>query len=73
MGEHLTKEKILALNPHIDKEELETIQRILNKVRAEKGRKHRYNLVPPFARPRVTVGEGDKIDPRTIVLQYTKK
>ena len=73
MSIHLTKEKILALNPHIDEEELKAMQRILKKMRTVKGRKYRYNLVPPFERPRVTVGENDTKDSRTIVLQYSKK
>ncbi len=73
MSVHLTKEKILALNPHIDEEELKAMQRILKKIRTVKGRKNRHNLVPPFERPRVTVGESDKKDSRTVILQYSKK
>ena len=73
MSEHITKEKILALNPHIDQEELKAMQKILNKMRTMKGRKYHYNLVPPYARPRVTAGENDATDSRTIVLQYSKK
>ena len=73
MAEHFKIDDLLTLNPQIDKEELETIQRTLKLLRSRRRTKHGYSLVPPFARPRVTVGEGDKTDPRTITTRYTKR
>lgn len=48
-------------------------QKIIEEKRIIKKAKHRYNLVPPFARQRVTVGEGDNTDSRTIILRKTKQ
>lgn len=71
MVKHYTLEEILDSNPHIDKEELEKVQRTLK--RARTGRvSQRHVLIPsPFDRPRVTVGENDKTDSRTITLRRT--
>ena len=73
MIKRFTLEEILALNPQIEKEDFEEAREILSKMRVGKMAKHRYSLVPPFARPRVTVGEGDNTDSRTIILRKTKQ
>lgn len=73
MPKRYTLEEILALNPQIRKEEFEEAQKILDKMMIIQKAKHRYNLVPPFARPRVTVGESDNTDSRTIILRKTKQ
>ena len=73
MGKYLTIEDILALNPQIDKDTLEEIQRALSNIHVGKRIRHRYSLVPPFERLRVTIGEGDKTDSRTVILRQTKK
>ena len=56
MIEHFTIEKILALNPQIDKKDPEEIQKILRGMRGSKKSRHRRNLIPPYARHRVTIG-----------------
>jgi len=58
------------MNPQIDEQELEDIKNILSVM--YKG-KRRYTLIPPFARPRVTVGENDNTDHRTIILRQTQR
>ena len=73
MVKRFTIEEIIALNPQINKEELEKIQKILDMMYTGKRTRHRYHLIPPFARPRVTVGEGDNTDPRTIILRQRKQ
>ena len=73
MAEHLTIKEILALNPQISKKTLEEIQKALGEKYEGKMVRHRYSLIPPFARPRVTVGEGDRTDHRTVILRQTKK
>ena len=72
MVKNYTLKEILDLNPHIDKKDLEEIQKILRIMQTGRVR-HRHSLIPPFARPRVTVGEGDKTDYRTITLRQTKQ
>lgn len=73
MVKHFTIEEILALNPQINSEDLEKIQKFLNMMYTGKRIKHRYSLIPPFARPRVTIGEDDKTDSRTIILRQTQR
>jgi len=67
-----TLKEILDLNPHIDKEDLEELKKTLRIMQTGRAKRH-YSLIPPFARPRVTVGEGDKTDSRTIILRQTKQ
>lgn len=69
---HLTLEEILALNPQIDRETLEKAEKIIE-ASIPQEIKNRNKLVPPFARPRVTVSDGGKTDPRTIVLRQSKR
>jgi len=68
-----TLKEILALNPQIDKEHLEEIQKLLYTLHTSRVGKRRYNLIPPFARPRVTIGEGDNTDSRTVILRQAKR
>ena len=73
MVKQFTLKEILALNPQIDKKYLEEIQTLLYTMHTSRVGKRRYNLIPPFARPRVTVGEGDNTDSRTVILRQTKQ
>jgi len=73
MIEHFTIEKILALNPQIDKKDPEEIQKILRGMRGSKKSRHRRNLIPPYARHRVTIGGDDSVDPRAVILRQTKR
>lgn len=68
MAEYPTMEDILALNPHIDEEKLEKAREILRKLRDSRTRRSGYSLAPPFVRRPISVGEGDKVDSRTIRL-----
>ena len=73
MVKQYTQEEILGLNPHVDKEELEKSQRVLRTLRADRVRQRHFVIPPPFDRPRVTVGENDKTDYRTITLRRTNQ
>jgi len=52
---------------------LEEIQKLIYALHTSRVGKHRYNLIPPFTRPRVTIGEGDKTDSRTVILRQAKR
>ena len=69
MTEYPTLEEILALNPHIDKEEFEKSKEILNKLRNSKAKGAGYKLALPFTHRHLFVDEGDSIDSRTITLR----
>lgn len=62
-------EEILALNPRIDEEKFEEAREILRKLRDNRTSRTGYRLPPPFTRRRVSVGEGDSVDSRTIHLR----
>lgn len=72
MIEPLTFEEILALNPHIDKEELEKRMEILNKLRSSEMKGIGYNLALPFTHRHVFIDEDSSIDPRTVTLRHPR-
>lgn len=72
MAEYLTLEEILALNPHLDKEEIEKCREILHKLRDSKTKGARYNLALPFARRHIFIDEDTSIDPRTVNLGHSR-
>jgi hypothetical protein len=69
MSEFPSVEEILALNPHINKEEFEKAREVLQKLQKGRTKGSGYGLLPPFERRHITVGEGDKMDRRTIHLK----
>ena len=72
MAEYPTLEEILALNPHIDKEEIEKCIEIMRKLRDSKTKGAGYNLALPFARRRIFVDKDTSIDPRTVTLGHSR-
>ncbi len=69
MAEYLTLEEILALNPHVDKEELKKRIEILNKLGSFQTKAIGYHLALPFTRRHVSIDEESGIDPRTVTLR----
>lgn len=72
MAEYPTLEEILALNPHIDKEELKKRIEILNKLCSFPTKAVRYNLALPYTRRHVSIDEDSGIDPRTVTLRHPR-
>ena len=72
MAEYPTLEEILALNPHIDKEELKKRIEILNKLCSFQTKAIGYNLAQPFTRRHVSIDEDSGIDPRTVTLRHPR-
>ena len=65
MVENIDLEKILALNPHIDKETLKQAIELLCKMRESGVKDSRYSLISPFAR-RPAIPPDIERDPRTV-------
>ena len=72
MAEYPTLEEILALNPHIDKEELKKCMEILNELGGLHGKAIGYNLALPFTHRHVSIDEDSGIDPRTVTLRHPR-
>ena len=68
MPNYPTIEEILAQNPHIDEDQLEKARALLQKLREGRTRIAGYKLASPLAHRPIQVGEGDKVDSRTIHL-----
>lgn len=73
MAKYPTIKEILALNPHIDENELEKAREILRKLRNQGTRKAGYALALPFRHRRIVTGESDSVDPRTILLRHSRR
>ncbi len=69
MTESPTLEELIALNPHIDPNELQKTRDILTGLRRNRLKKAAYGLAAPFTRRPIRVGEAGKADPRTILLR----
>ncbi len=72
MVEYPTSEEILALNPHIDKEEFKKRTEILNKLCSFPTKAARYNLALPYTHRHVSIDEDSGIDPRTVTLRHPR-
>lgn len=70
MPEQFTLEQLIALNPDIDKDQLEQSRKLRNKLRANGTKGAKYGLASPFVCRRVAVGENADSDPRTIHLKH---
>ena len=72
MAEYPTFEEILALNPHLDKEEIEEFREILRKLYNAKTEGTRYTLALPFAHRHTSIDEDTGVDPRTVNLRRSR-
>ncbi len=66
--EHLDIGQILKLNPHIKKEELETLHNLLLSLREGEIRKAGYGLASPFTRRRASAKIREDSNSRTVHL-----
>jgi len=72
MGKYLSWEEIFALNPHIDKKEVEKYGEMLRKLHDAQTKGAKYNLALPFAHRHKFVDEDTGIDPRTVNLGHSR-
>lgn len=70
--EHLDIEQILKLNPHIKREQLERVRKLLLRLREGEIKRASYGLAPPFTRRRASAKTQDDLDSRTVCLSHRR-
>ena len=63
-------QKLIEANPGVDVKQLKELHETLLKMRSKRMVGTKYKLASPIDRHRVTVGESEKSDPRTVRLTY---